>query len=160
MIRRAVTVSGGAVSNPKNLLVPIGALLSDIFDATGGFRETPVKILTGGPMMGLALAGTELPILKQNNAILAFGKEAQPGKRERDCIRCGRCAWVCPLQLTPALVQKAGDAARLRRLGADLCMECGSCAFSCPAGLPLLQYMRNAKSILKEANEEGGTGLV
>ena len=104
-------------------------------------------------MMGLAIVGTDLPVLKQNNAILAFAKDDAVLKAETDCIRCGRCAIACPMSLMPTNIvraAKARDAAALNQLGTMVCMECGSCAFACPAGKPLVQHMRLAKTIIRE----------
>ena len=103
--------------------------------------------------MGLAIVGTDLPVLKQNNALLAFSKDDAVLKPENDCIRCGRCAIACPMSLMPTNIVKAAkakDPEALKQLGIMVCMECGSCAFACPAGKPLVQHMRLAKTILRE----------
>ena len=97
--------------------------------------------------MGLAVVNTDIPVLKQNNAILAFADDASKVKKERDCIRCGRCAAACPLSLMPTLVEryiKAKDIDRLEKSGAMVC------TYSCPAAKPLVQYMRLAKQMLRE----------
>ena len=104
-------------------------------------------------MMGMAIVDTHHPILKSNNALLAFTKNDMSLKTETDCIRCGRCAKACPLSLMPTLIHRfavARDAKKLEHAGAMVCMECGSCAYSCPAGKPLVQYMRHAKAVLRE----------
>lgn len=153
LVSRSLTVDGSAIANPKNVRVPVGTNISEIIEFCGGFKEEPCKILTGGPMMGLAIVGTDLPVLKQNNAILAFSKNDAVLKDETDCIRCGRCAIACPMSLMPTNIvraAKAKDAATLNKLGTMVCMECGSCAFACPAGKPLVQHMRLAKSIIRE----------
>ena len=153
LVSRSLTVDGSAIANPKNVRVPIGTNIGEIIDFCGGFKTEPAKIITGGPMMGLAIVGTDLPILKQNNAILAFDKNDAFIKKETDCIRCGSCAAACPLSLTPTNIvraTKAKDTDTLKRIGVNVCMECGSCAYSCPAGVPLVQYMRLAKTILRE----------
>ncbi len=153
LISRSLTVDGSAISQPKNVRVPVGTNITDIIEFCGGFSKEPCKILTGGPMMGLAIVGTDLPVLKQNNAILAFAKDDAVLKPEKDCIRCGRCAEACPMSLMPTNIvkeTKARDAEKLKQLGITVCMECGSCAFACPAGKPLVQYMRLAKSVLRE----------
>ncbi len=154
LISRSVTVDGSAIHTPKNVRVPIGTSLSDIIDFCGGFKEEPFKIIAGGPMMGSALVGTDIPLLKQNNAILAFAEGTFKVKPERDCIRCGRCAQVCPMSLMPTLIAryaKSKEADKLEDSGVMVCMECGSCAYVCPAGLPLVQHMRLAKSVIREA---------
>ena len=153
LVSRSLTVDGSAIAEPKNVRVPIGTNIGEIIDFCGGFKTEPAKIITGGPMMGLAIVGTDLPVLKQNNAILAFDKNDAVIKKETDCIHCGRCAAACPLSLTPTNIMratKAKDTETMKRIGVNVCMECGSCAYSCPAGIPLVQYMRLAKTILRE----------
>lgn len=154
IISRTLTVSGSAIANPMNVRVPVGIEASKVIDFCGGFKKEPVKIIAGGPMMGTALIDTNVPILKSNNALLAFADEVVTNKKERACIHCGRCAEACPMSLIPtdieALAMKK-DAEALAKAGITVCMECGSCAFSCPAGKPLVQYMRLAKDVLREA---------
>lgn len=151
---RSVTVSGNCIKNPMNVRVPVGTELQKIIDFCGGFKSEPYKILSGGPMMGTAVTGTDVPLLKSNNAILAFSKDEARVKPERDCIRCGRCHNACPMSLIPTRIEKyaaLGDAEMLKKLGTAVCMECGSCAYSCPAGKPLVQHMRLAKDVMRKA---------
>ena len=153
LVSRSVTVDGTAVKNPKNVRVPIGTKLQDIFDFCGGFKDDPKKIIFGGPMMGVAVHDTEGPICKQNNAILAFVDDRKLFKKERDCIRCGRCVSVCPMNLMPTKIEslvKLKDVEGLKAAGLMVCMECGSCSFACPSGRPLVQYFRLGKQIIKE----------
>lgn len=153
LVSRSLTVDGSAIAAPKNVRVPVGTNIGEIIDFCGGFKGEPCKILTGGPMMGLAIVGTDLPVLKQNNAILAFTADDAVLKPETDCIRCGRCVAACPMSLMPTNIVKAAkikDVDALKRAGVTVCMECGSCAFACPAGKPLVQHMRLAKAILRE----------
>ena len=157
LISRSITVDGSAIKKPNNIRVPIGTNIGEIIEFCGGFKEEPCKIITGGPMMGLAIVGTDLPILKQNNAILAFAKGDAVLKEETDCIRCGRCVVACPMSLMPTNIvraAKAKDVDTLNHAGIMVCMECGSCAFACPAGKPLVQHMRLAKSILREEGKK------
>lgn len=154
LVKRTMTVDGSAIAKPTNVRVPVGTNIGDIIDYCGGFSEEPCKIILGGPMMGTSIVSTRFPVCKQNNAILAFAKDDTVLKPEKDCIRCGRCAQVCPMSLMPTLITrfaKAKDAKSLLDAGTMVCMECGSCAFVCPAGKPLVQHMRLAKSIIKEA---------
>lgn len=133
--------------------MPIGTNLQDIIDFCGGFTEEPKKIISGGPMMGLAICDTNAPLCKQNNALLAFKDGKSIVKKERDCIRCGKCVGVCPMSLMPTLIErfaKVKDAESLKKSGVMVCMECGSCAYICPSGRPLVQYMRLAKQIVRE----------
>lgn len=153
LVSRSITVDGGAISEPKNLRVPIGTNIGDIIDYCGGFKSEPRKLISGGPMMGIAICDTEAPICKQNNAILAFDDRKDLIKKERDCIRCGKCVDVCPMSLMPTLIEryaKVKDAESLKNYNVNVCMECGSCAYCCPSGRPLVQYMRLAKQVLRE----------
>ncbi len=153
LVSRSMTIDGSAIKNPKNVRVPIGTMMDYIVDYCGGFVEEPEKIVCGGPMMGAAITNINYPILKGNNALLAFKKGDLSVKKETDCIRCGRCAAACPLNLVPTNIEKftkIGDIDKLKHSGAMVCMECGSCAYSCPAGKPLVQHMRLAKAAIRE----------
>lgn len=154
LITRSVTVSGDCIKEPGNIRVPIGTSFKDIIDACGGFTCEPAKILSGGPMMGTAISDINVPLLKSNNAILALSAKASGQKTQYDCIHCGRCHSACPMSLMPTEIEKyalLGDAETLSKLGVSVCMECGCCACSCPGGKPLVQYMRLAKQIMREA---------
>lgn len=153
LVSRSLTVDGLAIKEPKNVRVPIGTSISDIIDFCGGFKDEPVKIVAGGPMMGIAITDLDHPLSKSNNALLAFSKEDAKVFQETDCIRCGRCASACPLSLVPTRIvrnTKAKDADSLIKDGVMVCMECGSCAYSCPAKKPLVQHMRLAKALVRE----------
>ncbi len=153
-VSRSLTVDGLAIAEPKNIRVPIGTSISDIVDFCGGFKSEPVKIIAGGPMMGIAITDLDHPLSKSNNALLAFSTEDSKIFTETDCIRCGRCADTCPMSLVPTRIvrnTKAKDADALLKDGVMVCMECGSCAYSCPAKKPLVQHMRLAKAVIREA---------
>jgi len=157
LVSRSLTVDGSAIANPKNVRVPIGTNFGEVIDFCGGFKEDPYKIVMGGPMMGLAVVNTDIPVLKQNNAILAFAANTYRFKKERDCIRCGRCAYVCPMSLVPTKIMnlaKAKDLDKLENSGANVCMECGSCSYACPSGIPLIQYLRLAKTLLAQVGDK------
>ncbi len=157
LVSRSITVDGSAIKEPKNLRVPIGTNIQDIIDYCGGFKSEPRKILSGGPMMGIAICDTNAPICKQNNAILAFADRKDLIKTERECIRCGRCVDVCPMSLMPTLIERYArikDAEKLSDIGVMVCMECGSCAYACPSGRPLVQYMRLAKQVAREGGKK------
>ena len=153
LVEKLVTVDGSAVKEPKNVFVPIGTRIGDVFEFCGGFKEEPGKLLYGGPMMGTAVPDLDAPILKNTNAILAFNKKDAEVKKETPCIRCGNCVNHCPMRLNPPAIAKAfnnRDGAALYKQRVNLCMECGACSFVCPAHQPIVQRHKLAKAMLRE----------
>jgi electron transport complex protein RnfC len=151
LVEKCVTVDGSAVKMPQNVIVPIGMSLRDVFAACGGFLEEPGKVLYGGPMMGVAVPDLDQPILKTTNAILAFTPRDAVLPEPTACIKCGRCAAHCPMQLMPSEIEAAytlGKIERLEELKVNLCMECGCCSYGCPAHRPLVQTNKLAKAQL------------
>ena len=151
---KRVTIDGSAIKEPKNVVVPIGTPIKDVVEFCGGYKAPPRKLLMGGPMMGIALTSDGLPILKQNNAILAFDEKEAALYETTACIRCGRCVAACPMELMPTKLEKAvekKDVEALLELDIMTCMECGCCAFSCPAGRRLVQAIRLGKSYVRKA---------
>jgi electron transport complex protein RnfC len=154
LITKRITVDGDAVAEPKNVIAPIGTMITDVIDFCGGYKEEPRKILMGGPMMGRAIFSDAMPIIKNNNAILAFSKEQSLVQEETACINCGRCYKACPFGLIPTALADAyekRDAQALNDLKVMQCMECGSCSFICPARRPLGFMNKLGKGVLKEA---------
>lgn len=152
LVYKTVTVDGSAIAEPQNVLVPIGTAVKDVLEFCGGFKSAPRKILYGGPMMGTALLNTDMPILKQNNAIIAMDRKQAEKQKETQCIRCGRCAAACPMKIQPLDIEavlRNGDVEELKSLHVEYCMECGCCSFVCPAKRNLTQTMRMAKAELK-----------
>ena len=157
LVEKCITVDGSAVKEPKNVIVPIGTPVSDVFEFCGGFKEEPKKVLYGGPMMGIALPNMDYPIMKNNNAVLAFGEREAVTPEPTACIRCGSCIDSCPLRLMPtefAESYERRDVEQLRKLKVNLCMECGCCSYACPAKRPLVQTNRLAKALLAADNAE------
>ena len=154
LVERTITVDGGAVKEPKNVTVPIGTSLADVFAYCGGFTAEPGKVLYGGPMMGIAVPTLEAPVLKNTNAILALSEKEAKLPKVTPCIRCGACTNHCPFGLNPAGISEAlrlGEIETLKKLRVDLCMECGCCAYYCPANRPLIQNNKLGKAALRDA---------
>lgn len=154
LVNRTITIDGGAIKEPKNVIAPIGMPIGDVFEACGGFKEDPVKVLYGGPMMGIAVPNLEVPVLKNTNALLALVEKENEPIHETPCIRCGACTRHCPFGLRSQAIARANkleDIEMLKKLQVETCMECGCCAFVCPANRPLIQSNRIAKAKLREA---------
>lgn len=157
LVSKRITIDGSAVTNPGNIIAPIGARIADVIEFCGGYKQEPKKILMGGPMMGRAIFSDELPVIKNNNAILAFSGPQALVQEETACINCGRCHSACPFNLLPTALSDAmeqKDAEKLDQLAVMQCMECGSCAYVCPARRPLGFNNKLGKAILKEAQSK------
>lgn len=152
LIKKRVTIDGSAIQKPQNVVVPIGTKIADIIQFCGGYRAEPKKLLMGGPMMGFSLPDDSLPILKQNNGILAFDEQEARMNKPTSCIRCGRCVNGCPMRLIPTQLEQysnAKDIEKLQEYDVMDCIECGCCAFNCPANRPLVQAIRLGKALVK-----------
>lgn len=157
LVERRLTVDGSAVEHPQNVRVPIGTPIHQVLEFCGGTDRSVRKLLMGGPMMGLALMDDTLPVLKQNNAILALAEEDVPALSASACIRCGRCVSACPMRLVPPSIAAAyqrRDTAAMEKLQVSTCMECGCCTYSCPAYRPIVQTMRLAKEAVRAAKRQ------
>lgn len=153
LVSKRLTVDGSAVAEPKNVLAPIGAHYGDVIEFCGGYKAEPKMILMGGPMMGIAVPNDDYPVVKNNNAILAFAEEDTLLRDENPCIRCSRCVNACPVLLMPAAIDKAvlaKDLDTLAELKVNLCIECGCCSYVCPAGRYLTLRNKMAKKMLRE----------
>ena len=148
LMRRIVTVTGDAIANPQNYNVKIGTNFQELVEAAGGFKSEPEKLIAGGPMMGMALFGLDIPVTKTNSALLCMTKDEVAANEPTPCIRCGKCVSVCPSHIVPVMMMKAalkGDCERFEKLNGMECVECGSCAFICPAKRPLTQAFKEMR---------------
>lgn len=153
LIERVVTVSGDILMEPKNLLVPVGTSFNDLIEACG-HSENPYKVLSGGPMMGVAQYDLSVPTVKACNAITVLGRKNRYTVDQAACIRCGKCVEVCPMELMPVLMFKAlqtSDPEQIKASNMMDCIECGCCAYNCPACVPLVLGFRSGKQIIRNA---------
>ena len=149
LIERVLTVTGDAITEPKNVRVPLGTSLETLYDYCGGLKGEPQKMIAGGPMMGIALPTVNYSVMKGSSGYLLFQEPAVP--EEGPCIMCGRCVQVCPMYLAPlriAALAKAEKYAEAKEFDATACVECGACAFSCPAKIRLVAWIRYAKNFI------------
>lgn len=150
LVTNVLTVTGDClpVDRQHNYQFRIGMPLSFIAEYAGGVPEGAVKMVSGGPMMGKAIANLDAATVKGSSSIL-YLSDVTRRKPEGPCIRCGRCADACPMGLEPFLLRRlyaAGDTAELEKNAVHDCIECGCCLYSCPANIPLLDNIRLAKA--------------
>jgi electron transport complex protein RnfC len=153
----ALTVSGKGIKIPKNLLVPVGTPIQNVIDFCGGVTEDSIKIIVGGPMMGVAQFDLHAPVMKATSGILVLTKEEVAENPETPCLRCGQCVGACPLNLMPTKLARYSQLQKYEEAeGADVtvCMECGTCAYTCPANISLVQWIRLGKQKVLEMQRE------
>ena len=161
LIERVVTVTGEGVKNPKNLLVRIGTLFSELVEECGGLTCTPSKVIAGGPMTGAAQYSLEVPVTKGTSGILILSHEETKDEEVWPCIRCGKCLQACPIHLLPLTINAhslKGNFEVCEEFNALDCIECGCCDFVCPSKRPLLQSIRLAKREIIDKGKRSATG--
>lgn len=164
LIDRITTVTGSCIKEPKNLVVKVGTLVSEIINQCGGFKENKEvgKVIVGGPMMGLAQYTIDIPINKGTSGILCLDNIEAKVPKPQNCLRCGKCLHVCPAFLQPLYISAyslKNDFDSAKKFNALDCIECGSCSFVCPARRPLLQSIRNSKrEIIYKNRRENNKG--
>ncbi len=153
LIERVVTVTGKGIREPKNMMVRIGTMLTELLEDCGGLVDGAVKVIVGGPMMGFAQWSLDVPVVKGTSGILVQTEEDFfPSEEYFTCIRCGRCVDVCPMGLNPSMLSilsEKGHYEEAKEYNLFDCFECGSCAFVCPSKRPMVQFIRLAKSQTK-----------
>ncbi len=163
LIKRVVTITGQALDKPQNVWALLGTPINFLLEQCGAHNTIHDKrpVIMGGPMMGFTVPSDLVPIVKTSNCILVPSKEEMPSAYEQqsnevECIRCGKCADVCPSQLLPQELQwsaKAKDYPQLEKLNLNDCIDCGACAYVCPSEIPLVHYYRIAKAEIRQQQQ-------
>ena len=150
LMERIITVTGDCVRNPRNYRVHIGMNYHDLLEASGNFTKKPVKIISGGPMMGFALFQLDVPTTKTASALLCLSRDDVSREKETACINCGRCAAVCPSRILPGRLADFADRGQeeefLKCNGME-CIECGCCSYVCPAKKHLTQSIKSMRKM-------------
>ena len=161
LLSRIVTVTGDGISQPRNVEALIGTPVNFIVEQLGGYTNKAERMIMGGPMMGFALPTDELPIVKASNCILVtsveqlqLASQAIPNVSNQvmPCIRCNKCAQVCPVSLLPQQLYwhaRAHDFDKAIEHKLSDCIECGACSYVCPSYIPLVDYFKFAKTEIK-----------
>ena len=154
LTHRIVTVSGGAVTRPRNLRVPIGTPISDLLVCAGGLKSEPYLTLLGGPMTGMEITDLSVPLLKNIGGVICLGEWEKPPERHPTvCLQCGHCVAACPMNLSPVFIHRAfaeNNTQRLASLYPQDCISCGCCDYTCPCHISLMNIMRLATEKLAE----------
>lgn len=150
LIERVVTVTGSCIQEPKNIMLRIGTSFEHAVKAAGGFSCTPAKIIMGGPMMGMAQATLDVPVIKGTSGILTLSAKEIETPTQSPCIRCGRCVGACPMGLNPSMLSILGERGVYAKAKEEYdlldCVECGSCVYICPAKRNIVHYVKLSKA--------------
>ncbi len=154
LVHRVVTLTGDGVNEPSNMDVPLGISHKYLADECGGIKDSTIKIISGGPMMGMAMNSLDYPVIKTSSSILAITHDDVEKMETTACIRCGRCVGACPETLVPQLMAQAvinKNYEQFEKLYGMECIECGCCTYVCPAKRPLTQTFKLAKIKVRES---------
>ncbi|MBN2456348.1 MAG: electron transport complex subunit RsxC [Sedimentisphaerales bacterium] len=161
LTHRVVTVTGEGINKTGNYYVPIGTSVNELIEFCGEMTDDAVKVILGGPMMGIAIADLTTPIQKTTGAITVLTRKeigrAKFAGRQTACIRCGRCIEVCPEHLNPTRIAHAvkNDLLDLaQKYYMTACMECGCCSYVCPANIEIAGYIKTGKVLLARAKKK------
>ena len=150
LMRKVVTLTGGAIRKPGNYKIRLGMKVSDIIAMIGGLASSPTKVVVGGPLMGTAIFDIDVPVVKTTSGILFLTEEEARVPPEESCIRCGQCVEHCPAGLIPcelnADILRENSEAFVAHDGLD-CIECGSCSYICPAKRRLAESIRTTRRV-------------
>ncbi|MBD5543305.1 MAG: electron transport complex subunit RsxC [Lachnospiraceae bacterium] len=151
LMYRIVTVTGDAINNPRNFRVRIGTNYHELIEEAGGFKEEPVKIISGGPMMGFGIFDLDVPTTKTASALLCLTKDDVSAMEPGPCINCGRCVEVCPGRVVPSRLADFAEhyeEEKFLKWNGMECCECGCCSYICPAKRPLTQSIKSMRKII------------
>lgn len=150
-MKRIATITGDAITTPSNFLYSMGTPYEQLVEAAGGFKVQPQKLVSGGPMMGFAIFGLDVPTTKTTSSLLCLGKDEVAEFEPLACISCGRCVEACPEKLIPSRLAKFsehGQKDEFERWHGLECIECGSCSYVCPSRRQVAQSVKTMKKLV------------
>ena len=150
LTERVITFAGDMLKNPQNIVVKTGTLVSEVIESIEGYkRAKDMFFVAGGPMMGSSLRSDDLVVTPGLNAVLVLRKREEVIPEA--CIRCGKCALVCPVKLSPVIIKdNLKNVENLKKLNVNKCIECGACSYICPSSLKVREWVKLAKDKIKE----------
>ncbi|MFO7560448.1 MAG: electron transport complex subunit RsxC [Desulfobacterales bacterium] len=151
LTHRVISVTGAGITKPKNLLVPIGISIGKVIEFCEGLTKNAARMIAGGPMMGFAFSSLDTPVTKGTSGVTVLTHDDIRREKETACVRCGRCADVCPMNLVPtklAMAARYNNVSLAQKYNIMACFECGCCSYTCPANIKLVQLIRTGKAQL------------
>jgi len=157
---RVITIGGPGVQRKGNYRIPIGTTVRYALEETGAAANIS-RVFLGGPMMGVAVSNLDIPITKGTSGITALTTaetgESTGHQEIHPCIHCARCVESCPLLLNPSMLGLLAKNEEFEQMAEEFhlmdCFECGACSYVCPSHIPLVQYFRLAKKMVRKLSE-------
>lgn len=149
LVERVTTVTGELIKKPGNFIVKIGTNVKELIDYCGGVTSDDVLYKAGGPMMGFVLNDLNVPIMKGSNGIIAIDTDETV---TQECIKCGRCVDVCPMELSPLYFAKFADTENwqgCKDMNVMDCIECRCCEYICSSKIPLVTKIKAGKAAVR-----------
>ena len=149
LVERVTTVTGELIKKPGNFIVKIGTNVKELIDYCGGVTSDDVLYKAGGPMMGFVLNDLNVPIMKGSNGIIAIDTDETVAQ---ECIKCGRCVDVCPMELSPLYFAKFADNEDwqgCKDMNIMDCIECRCCEYICSSKIPLVTKIKAGKGAVR-----------
>ena len=159
LIRRVVTVTGSGVRRPANVMARIGTTFEDLLEFCGGMTEETGKIISGGPMMGVAQYSLDAAVTKGTSGLVLLEIDETAQFVGDACVRCARCVDACPMRLNPSALSIFAERMRFEDAGEYNvmdCIECGCCAYVCPSRRPMVHHFRRAKAEIRNMRKKTG----
>lgn len=159
LISRVVTVTGGGIKQPRNVLARVGTKFADLLEFCGGFYDDTAKLINGGPMMGIAQHSLDAAMTKGTSGLVLLRGEDVGQYVSDPCIRCGRCLEACPMKLNPSALSIFTERMRFddaEEYNVMDCIECGCCAYVCPSRRPMVHHFRRAKAEIRNKPKKAG----
>lgn len=150
LIERVVSVSGERIGKPGNYIVKNGTSVKEIINYCGGIKGEDVTVKLGGPMMGFKVEDLNVPVIKSTNGIIAIEATV---KEAVECIKCGRCMDVCPMELKPLYFAKYATTENWGGMKAQNvmnCIECGCCEYICSSKIPIVERIKLGKNEIRK----------
>ena len=159
---RVITIGGPGVQRKGNYRIPIGTTVRFALEETGAANNIS-RVFLGGPMMGAAVSNLDISITKGTSGITALTTaetgEATGHQTVYPCIHCARCVEACPLFLNPSHLGLLAKNEEYLQMAEEFhlmdCFECGACSYVCPSHIPLVQYFRLAKKMVRKLSAPG-----
>lgn len=144
LMERVITITGPGVLKTRNVRVKIGALASEIISNLDGYKDIKKPLfIVGGLMMGKSVPTDDVVITKDVTSIMVISDQFEESS---PCIRCGKCAMVCPANIMPVFIMENIDNVNnLKKLDCNKCIGCSLCSYICPSKIEVREIVNMAK---------------